>query len=81
MCIDDALRRAGRSQAAGRAAHEAVSAVQRAAASAAVEIPATVVVRVAREAAQLARALVAGDDAVAARDHLLRDWSPLTQVA
>lgn len=77
MCIDDALRRTGRTHAAARAAHEAVQAVKRAAAASETEIPDTVVVRVAREAAQLARALVAGDDAVAARDRLLSEWGPL----
>jgi hypothetical protein len=77
MCIDDALRRTGRSHAAARAAHEAVQAVRRAAEGATIEIPETVVVRVAREAALLARALVAGDDAVPARDHLLTEWGAL----
>jgi hypothetical protein len=81
MCIDDALRRSGRSHAAGRAAHDAVQAVRRAAASASVEIPDSVVVRIAREAAQLARALVAGDEAVAARDRLLGEWGSLARDA
>ena len=81
MAIDDALRRAGRSRVAARAAHDAVQAVQRAAAEASDELPATLVTRVAREAALLARALVAGEDAHGAVRHLLVEWTQLSVTA
>ncbi len=81
MAIDDSLRRLGRSRVAARAAHDAVQAVQRAAAAALEELPPTVVTRVAREAALLARALVAGEDAHGAIRHLLVEWSRLSVTA
>jgi hypothetical protein len=59
MRIDEALRLQGRSRAAARAAHEAVAAVRVAVAASDIEVPETVVTRVAREAALLARAMVA----------------------
>ena len=74
MCIDDALRLGGRSRVAARAAHEAVQAVRAAAERSHVDIPDTVVIRVAREAAMLARALVAGTAADPALEHLSRIW-------
>jgi hypothetical protein len=66
MKVDEALRVRGRSRVAARAAHEAVQAVRRAVDGSAVVVSDSVTTRVAREAALLARAIVAGvDDAVA----------------
>jgi hypothetical protein len=81
MCIDDALREAGRSRVAARAAHEAVQAVRSAAEASDVDIPDAVVIRVAREAAMLARALVAGTGADPAVKHLSRIWGNVSSVA
>jgi hypothetical protein len=81
MCIDEALRRAGRSRLAARAAHDAVQAVRQAADHAELEIPSAVVIRVAREAALLARALVAGTGADPAVQHLSRIWGPVSTAA
>jgi hypothetical protein len=74
MCIDDALRDRGCARVAARAAHEAVQAVRVAAERSGTEIPDTVVIRVAREAAMLARALVAGHGADPAVAHLTLVW-------
>ncbi len=72
MRIDEALRRGGRSRAAARAAHEAVTAIRTAVEASAADVPDAVVTRVAREAALLARAMVAeSDEAVA---HLEREF-------
>jgi hypothetical protein len=81
MCIDDALREESRSREAARAAHAAVQAVQAAAAASAIDIPDAVVIRVAREAALLARALVAGNGADPAVEHLSRIWGNVAAVA
>lgn len=81
MAIDDALRRLGRSRIAAKAAHDAVQAVHRAAEGALEGLPPTLVTRVAREAALLARALVAGEDANGAIRHLLVEWSQLSVTA
>ena len=81
ICIDDALRDASRSRVAARAAHEAVQAVRSAAEASDMEIPYSVVIRVAREAALLARALVAGDGADPAVEHLARNWGNVSSVA
>ena len=79
MRIDDALRLHGRSRAAARAAHEAVQAVRGAVAASTIEISDTLVTRVAREAALLARALVAeADESVA---HLEREFGCITHAA
>jgi hypothetical protein len=78
MCIDDALRRSSRSRVAARAAHEAVQAVRHAADASDLEIPSAVVIRIAREAALLARALVAGTGADPAVRHLSRIWGPVS---
>ncbi len=72
MRIDDALRIRGRTRVAARAAHDAVTAVRAAADSAAVALPPSTVTRVAREAALLARAMVA--DASEAVAHLEREF-------
>ena len=56
MRVDDALRRAGRTRVAARAAHEAVQAVRFAVVQSSAEISDTLVTRIAREAALLARA-------------------------
>jgi hypothetical protein len=74
MCIDDALRASGRTRVAARAAHEAVQAVRHASEVSDLEIPNAVVIRIAREAALLARALVAGAGADPAVAHLSRVW-------
>jgi hypothetical protein len=81
MCIDEALRSSGRSRAAARAAHEAVQAVRQAAGASGLEIPSAVVIRVAREAALLARALVAGTGADPAVQHLSRIWGRVAAAA
>jgi hypothetical protein len=81
MCIDEALRSAGRSRIAARAAHEAVQAVRGAADASGAEIPDGVVIRVAREAAMLARALVAGTGADPAVQHLSRIWGGVSAAA
>jgi hypothetical protein len=81
MCIDEALRQAGRSRIAARAAHEAVQAVRSAAEATDLEIPSAVVIRVAREAALLARALVAGTRADPAVQHLSRIWGRVSSAA
>jgi hypothetical protein len=73
MHIDDALRRRGRSRVAARAAHEAIAAVRQAVAAAPTEVPEVVVIRVAREAALLARAMVA--DVADAVEHLEREFA------
>lgn len=78
MCIDDALRLSSRSRLAARAAHDAVQAVRAAAADSTTEIPDAVVIRVAREAALLARAMVAGERAEPAVEHLTHIWGPVT---
>lgn len=76
MRIDDALRRCGRSRAAARAAHDAVAAVRHAVAASGSPVADAVVTRVAREAALLARAMVAdARDAVA---HLEREFVCVT---
>jgi hypothetical protein len=72
MRVDEALRLRGQSRAAARAAHEAVAAVRAAVAASDIEISDTVVTRVAREAALLARAMVA--DAAEAVAHLEREF-------
>lgn len=74
MCIDDALREESCSRVAARAAHDAVQAVRTAAATSPLAIPDAVVIRVAREAALLARALVAGHRASPAVAHLTQVW-------
>jgi hypothetical protein len=81
MCIDDALRASGRSRVAARAAHEAVQAVRHAADVSDLEIPSAVVIRIAREAALLARALVAGAGADPAVAHLARIWGGVPTAA
>ena len=79
MRIDEALRSRGRSRAAANAAHEAIAAVRRAVAAADEAVPETVVTRVAREAALLARALVAEADEPVA--HLEREFARVTHAA
>jgi hypothetical protein len=79
MHIDEALRLQGRSRAGARAAHEAVTAVRAAKAASDIEVPESVVTRVAREAALLARAMVA--DAPEAVANLQRAFAFATRVA
>ena len=79
MRIDDAIRSRGRSRAAANAAHDAVVAVRRAVAASDEDLPETLVTRVAREAALLARALVAEADEPVA--HLEFEFRCLISVA
>ena len=79
MRIDEALRLQGRSRVAARAAHEAVAAVRFAVAATDIEVPETVVTRVAREAALLARAMVA--EAPEAVANLQREFAFASRVA
>ena len=79
MRIDEALRVRGRSRVGARAAHDAVQAVRHAVAQCDVVISDTVVTRVAREAALLARALVA--DAEEPVAHLEREFFCVTRAA
>lgn len=79
MRVDDALRRAGRSRVAARAAHEAVQAVRFAVTDSGASISDTMVTRIAREAALLARAMVAGTDEAIA--HLEREFICVTHAA
>jgi len=83
MCVDGVLRRSGRSRLAARAAHDAVQAVRLAVgnADATVKLDDTVVVRVAREAALFARALVAGEGADRAVAHLMPEWGRIKTAA
>lgn len=84
MCIDDCLRRNGRSRVAARAAHDAVQAVRHATAHVGpteAALDNTVVTHVAREAALFARALVAGEGADSAVAHLIAEWGPITAAA
>ncbi|MEP6625681.1 MAG: hypothetical protein ABJC79_14635 [Acidimicrobiia bacterium] len=79
MRIDEALRSRGRSRVAANAAHQAIAAVRHAVAGTGEAVPETVVTRVAREAALLARALVAGVDEPVA--HLEREFWCVTHAA
>lgn len=79
MRIDDALRSHGRTRVAARAAHDAVQAVRSAVAATDGEISESVVTRVAREAALLARAMVAEADEPVA--HLEREFGCVTRAA
>jgi hypothetical protein len=81
MCIDDALRETSRTRVAARAAHEAVQGVRAAAEASDVDIPDAVVIRVAREAALLARALVAGTSADPAVAYLSAVWGNVSPAA
>jgi hypothetical protein len=73
MRVDELLRQTGRSRVAARAAHDAVHAVRIAEAETAVPVPSETVTRVAREAALLARAIVAGASETVA--HLRREFA------
>jgi hypothetical protein len=81
MCIDEALREESRTRVAARAAHNAVQAVRAAADASELDIPDAVVIRVAREAALLARALVAGNAADPAVAHLSQIWGSVSTAA
>ena len=81
MCIDEALREESRTRLAARAAHNAVQAVRAAADASDIDIPDAVVIRVAREAALLARALVAGNAADPAVAHLAQIWGSVSTAA
>lgn len=77
ITIDRALRRARLSRSAAHAAATATHAVLTAAASHAIELPDSCVTTVARAAAEVARALVAGEDAAAEADALLIPFASL----
>jgi hypothetical protein len=77
MRIDDELRATGRSRIAAVAAFDASQVVQTAARAGGIDLPDEAVTRVAREAALVARGIVAGEGAHTAVSHLLRDWPML----
>ncbi|HEY7438486.1 MAG TPA: hypothetical protein VIC35_03730 [Acidimicrobiia bacterium] len=74
IAVDGALRATGRGKEAARAAHEAVKAVRHSAEQSQVLLDATAVTRVAREAAVVARALVAGEDAQPSVTRVYDTW-------
>ena len=80
-CAIDELREESRTRLAARAAHNAVQAVRAAADASDIDIPDAVVIRVAREAALLARALVAGNAADPAVAHLAQIWGSVSTAA
>jgi hypothetical protein len=75
ILVDGVLRTTGRKNDAAYAAHAAVSAVHRAAEAVGDTVDASLVTRVAREAALVARTLVAGDDAEPAATRVQGAWS------
>jgi hypothetical protein len=77
MTIDRSLRHSHHTRQAAGAARAAAQAVQFAAASHGVALPDLDVTRVARAAAELARALVAGDECERELLQLLDHWVPL----
>ncbi len=85
LAVDRELRRLRRTRDAARAAHVAVAAVQVAAGHEGIALPDEDVTRVARAAADIARAMVAGDGLAADARALLEGWratfSPLGSAA
>lgn len=80
--IEGALRHNGRSRAAARAAHLAVEAVRAAARASEIQLPDAAVTRVAREAALVARGLVAGPEAGGwLRGVLVEEWPAVVRSA
>jgi hypothetical protein len=77
LLVDDALRAVRRRQVAALAAHAASEAVQLAARRAGVELPDGDVTRVAHSAAEIARAIVAGERALRSLRVLAGDWHRL----
>jgi hypothetical protein len=81
ISIDTALRRARLTRVAARAASSATHAVLRAAESQGIALPDAEVTHVARAAAEVARGMVAGADAVGEVRTLLGHWTPLVGAA
>ena len=77
LTIDRVLRRTHRTRLAARAASCITHPVLQIAAAQGMRLPHEEVTHVARAAAEVARALVAGDDVRAEVGTLLVDWSPL----
>jgi hypothetical protein len=77
LTIDRVLRRTHRTRIAARAASAVTHTVLHIAAARGIRLPDEEVTHVARAAAEVARGLIAGDDARAEVRTLLVDWSPL----
>ncbi|MFZ4584230.1 MAG: hypothetical protein ACOYNI_03290 [Acidimicrobiia bacterium] len=77
ISVDRALRASRRSRSAARWAHLAAGAVRHSAEAAGIESPDARITMVARSAAEVARALVAGDRCLSELGWLLRDWGPV----
>jgi hypothetical protein len=81
LWIHDVLKAQGALRQAASAAHHASDAVLRAAAAAGMGLPSEMVTRVAREAQEVARGLVAGNAAAVAVAYLMESWTPLAVAA
>jgi hypothetical protein len=77
LTIDRVLRRTHRTRVAAQAASTVTHTVLQIAAAQGIRLPDEEVTHVARAAAEVARGLVAGDDARAEVRSLLVDWAPL----
>ena len=77
LTIDRVLRRTHRTRIAARAASTVTHTVLQIASAQGIRLPDEDVTHVARAAAEVARGLVAGDDARAEVRTLLVDWAPL----
>jgi hypothetical protein len=77
LAIHEALKNQGALRAAGSAAHQAADAVLRAATRAGLELPSELVTRVAREAQEVVRGLVAGSSVAPSMSYLLENWVPV----
>jgi hypothetical protein len=80
LAIHDVLKNQGALRQAASAAHHASGAVLRAATNAGMAMPNEIVTRVAREAQEVARGIVAGGPATPSLEHLLQSWTPLVAV-
>jgi hypothetical protein len=81
LTIDRVLRRTHRTRIAARAASTVTHTVLTVAAQQGITLPDADVTHVARAAAEIARGLVAGDDATTQVQALLVDWSPVVAAA
>jgi hypothetical protein len=81
LWIHDVLKAQGSLRQAASAAHHASDAVLRAAATAGLPLPSELVTRVAREAQEVARGLIAGAPAAVAVAYLMESWTPLAVAA
>ena len=77
ITIDRVLRTSGRTRTAAMAAMTATKAVQSAAVADGIDLPDSAVTSVARAAAEIARAIVAGTDADDALVQLTVAWTPV----